>query len=411
MKYWAFVITVLASIGFFNYHNILGGSFGKLVFCLCVVGSLIVAMTRGANLRGVRYPRICLIVVLVTILGSAFMATAFHPQSIGNSISPISVIFLAYLFFFVMMKLDIPRKKIINTYILLCGIATVVYFINLRAMPAMVFGKPLEGEDISRGILRIPVVFIEMFPLLCFYGINQWIATKRKKWLWLIGLSIVMIVLSVVRQIIVLTFVLGLLFFLRKISLKWKILMVATIAAIVVWVLPMIPVYRAMIDLSERQIEINESKENPRIAAWRFYTYENQTNDLSPIFGNGTPSFGKSRWGKIFESVIIENGCFAADVGWAGYFWYFGGISTVALLLMMLSAFMRNGPDDRLYLRYWFAFIIITSAASGPILYYHQIISISVCLYLVFKKEDSSNGTVQLDKPRLSGCKTLYPQF
>ncbi len=411
MKYWAFVITVLASIGFFNYHNILGGSLGKFMFCLSVVVSMVVALTKGTDLRGVKYPRICLIVVLVTILGSTFMATAFHSQSISNSISPISVIFLAYLFFFVMMKLDIPRKKILNTYIILCGIASVVYFINLKAMPAMVFGEPLQGEDLTRGILRIPVVFIEMFPLLCFYGINQWIATKRKKWLWLIGVTLVMIVLSVIRQIIVLTFILGLLLFLRKISLKWKILMVAAIAAFVVWVFPMIPVYRAMVELSEKQIEINESKENPRIAAWRFYTYENQTNDLSPIFGNGTPSFGKSRWGKVFESEIIENGCFAADVGWAGFFWYFGGIATAALLLMMLSAFMKNCPDDRLYLKYWFAFIIITSAASGPILYYYQIISISVCLYLAFKKEDSSNGVVQFGKPQLSGHKTLFPQF
>ena len=173
VKYWVFLFTVLASVDFFNFHNIFGGAVGKLFLYTGIFASLVVGVAYGVNLRHVRYPRVALAIMLVSILGSAIMASVFHNQSITTSFVTTAPIFLSYLFFYVMLKLDIPRDKILNTYIVLFAISVLVYFCNVFTAPNMMFGAPLKSEDVTRGMLRIPVVFIEMVPLLVFYAINR----------------------------------------------------------------------------------------------------------------------------------------------------------------------------------------------------------------------------------------------
>lgn len=413
VKYWVFLFTVLASVDFFNFHDLFGGVIGKAFLYIGIIASTVIAVLYGVDLRRVRYPRVALAVMLTAIMGSTVMASVFHAQSLTTSFITTIPFFLSYLFFFLLLKLDIPSEKIIKTYIILFIASAFVYFCNLLTAPNMMFGAPLSSEDLSRGLLRIPVVFLEMIPLLVFYAINRLLVTKHKRWLWLIAGGVLMVILSVTRQVIALTIVLGLLFYFRNIAMKWKVLMVMCVSAFVYWVLPMIPVYHAMIELSEKQIEKNESKDDPRIAAWRFYTYENQTNDLSPIFGNGVPAKDKSRWANQFYSETDDNRCLAADVSWAGYFWYFGAIATISLLIIFIKALLKHKSKDQLYLNYWLVMVMIMSIMSGLILYHFQIISISVVLYLVFKKGGDEENERRTDSDCMPSYRNvpLFPQF
>ena len=169
------------------------------------------------------------------------------------------------------------------------------------------------------------------------------------------------------------------------------------------FVLPQIPIFKTMAELSETQAERNKyEQEDIRITAWRFYTYEYQTNGLTTIFGNGVPSIGNSIWGNNYEKTVYweygGNGCFTVDVGWAGFFWYFGAIATLGLLILLVKAVRKKKSKDKKYLSYWCVFLILTSAASGPILFYSQIVSIMTVLYLIYGKEQNSNNHPQLQQ-------------
>lgn len=414
VKYWVFLFTVLASVDFFNFHNIFGGTIGKALLYIGIIASLAVALLYGVKLRRVRYPRVALVVMLAAIMCSDVMASVFHAQSLSTSVITTLPFFLSYLFCFILLKLDIPEEKIIKTYIFLFAASTFVYFCNVLTAPNMMFGAPLTGEDLSRGILRIPVVFLEMIPLLVFYAINKLLVTRQKKWIWLIAGGVFMVIMSVTRQVIALTIVLGLLFYFRSIALKWKVLMAMCVAAFVYWVLPAIPIYQTMFELSEKQIGLNSNKQDPRLAAWEYYTIGNQTNDLSPIFGNGVPAMDKSRWANQFYSETDDNGCLAADVGWAGFFWYFGAIATICLLIIFLKALLKHKSKDRLYLNYWLIMVLIMNFMSGLILFHFQIISISVVLYLVFNKKSNDEETERrIGVDGNTSCRNapLFPQF
>ncbi|MDE7376804.1 MAG: hypothetical protein K2N16_08135 [Muribaculaceae bacterium] len=385
------ILVVLSSVGFFNPHAMVSEQLQKLSFFLSILLCFGYGSVNGVSLRGVKFPRTAFVLLLGGIGLSIIMASAFHTQSLKVSLIATMPYLFAYGFFFALMKLDVPRERLIQAYFGLAAVSTVVYFCNVATVPFNMFGEPiinLESED--RGIIRIPVVFIEFFPLLAFYAINRWMIDKKKKWFVIYAWILLMILLSVIRQVIALTLVLSLLFVMQKMSWKIKALTAAGVVAVVIWVLPLIPMYSAMIELSEKQAEENADEENVRIQSWRYYTYEHQTNALSPIFGNGMPSFGNSRWGIQFDSETLESGCFAADVGWAGFFWYFGGIATAALVYMLISAAVKKKRQENRYLTYWLVFVMITSFASGPPLYYWQIVDIVMCLYLVYKKDDDS---------------------
>lgn len=410
------LLVVLSSVGFFNYHAILSEQVQKLAFYLSVLLCFAYSAFNGISLKGVKFPRGAYVVLLAGIGISIIMASAFHSQSLKVSVITTLPYLFAYSFFFALMKLDVPRQSIIKSYFVLAAISTVVYFCNVATLPNNIFGEPiisLSSED--RGIIRIPVVFIEFLPMLAFYCVNRWLIDKKKKWFFIYAWIAVMIVLSVIRQVIALTLVLSLLFVMQKMSWKIKALTAAAVVAAVIWVLPLIPIYSAMIELSEKQSEENEDEENIRIQAWRYYTYENQTNALSPILGNGMPSFGNSRWGIQFDSETYENKCFAADVGWAGFFWYFGAIATAALVYILMSAALKKKRQEDHYLTYWLIFVMITSFASGPPVYYWQIIDIVMCLYLVYKKEDRTDEVLPQSEvaPKLDAPSYLpkYPQL
>lgn len=384
MKYKIFILIQLAAVGFFNYHGIFSEQIAKMMLYLAIFLGMVYSFYNGRNLRDNDYPRYEYLYVLFGIALSSVMATLTHMQGLLTSFLGITSYFIPYLFLYVYLKLDLSTGKVMNIYIVLCIISAVVYFCNVFTMPFNMFGSPILDEDFSRGIIRIPVVFIEIFPLLVFYSINKWLDTKEKKWFILIAFATLMIFLSVIRQIIAITGVLAVIFLFRNISWFKKAIMLACIGAIVMFVLPQIPIYKTMVELSEDQSVTNDNEEDIRIQAWRFYTYENQESPLDVIFGNGVPSIGHSIWGTIFDSESEISGRFTHDVGWAGFFFFFGLLTTIALLLLIIKAIMHPKPPEMKFLNYWLAFILITSVASAPILYWNQIINVLAVIGMVY---------------------------
>lgn len=388
VRYLAFLFITLASVGFFNYHALLTPTAEKLVFYISVLSGGVVAMMYGLNTSRYKYPRLTFAALIAFMIISSLLCGESHMQSAIVTLKASLPMILAFSCFYIFMRLQVTPNKVIITYICLCVVSTIVFFCNMFTMPNNIFGQPVISEDFSRGIVRVYIVFIEIYPLLVFYSINKYLESKEKKWLFIMAWLIVMIFLSVIRQIIAATAILGLWFYFNKVSLTKKLSAILMVVLVVFVVLPQIPIYKTMIELSEDQRDDNEQDENIRIKAWRYYTYENQPSALTVIFGNGVPSLGNSTWGVQFDSDTEVTGCYAADVGWAGFFYYFGATSTLCLLLLLITALLKKKPLKDQYLNYWLIFILLTSMTSGPILYYYQIVNLTVVLYLVF----TSNG-------------------
>lgn len=387
-----YLLVIVSSVSFFNPLQIIPATLGKLVSYALIFISFLVSIIWGRKMIMPKVAKISYYVLILALCSSILVTTVFQDQSLKTSFITTFPFIAGYGFFFILMRFAIPKNKIVFLAQILLIISALVYLVNFITQPHPLFGDIREEIDMSRGIARLWIPFIELFVLMFFYSLDRYKNTlKVKHLLWLLFTS-AMIILSVTRQYIILSFALGTLMLLSVKKIGQKLLISITVIVVALTILPKISFVQEMVSLSVAQIDNHEAgKTDIRLLAWAFYCVEMQSNAVTPIVGNGVPAYGKSAYGNYCEDMADMTKCFAEDVGWAGFFFYFGIIATVALLILLLSALVHHKRQRNKYLNYWLTFIIITSVASGPILYFWQILSLSTILYLVFGQDGEYN--------------------
>lgn len=387
------VVLILAASGFFNPLGTVSPQLSKFIYYGCALYGLLFFPVKTQVFNRL-YPMKPYRMIIFGIIGAVVMATLFQEQSVSVSLMAVLPYLFGYLSFLVFMKsgMDEDAVKRLIAGLLCCSLF--VYVVNFVTFPVMIFGnKDADNIDMSRGVMRIDVQYIDLFILSTFYGINQWLLSKKKKWLIVIGVSGLMIVLSVTRQVIGITAIMGTLFLLKRLPFYKKAIFVVLMAIFVTVFLPKIPIYQALVETTENQIERNDQKEDVRIREARFYSDEYQTNIFTRFLGNGIPSIGNSRWGNKFEMDISYYGYYSSDIGWIGFYWHFGLIAVVGVFIFLLKGAMVKKTADREYLTYYCYSIILLSVMSAPILIYTQIIDIMLVLYLIFRFQNGQKIT------------------
>jgi len=341
------------------------------------------------------FPSIAYALVFSGMLISVFMASVFYEQSLYLSFISVLPYFVGYLFLYILMKLQLREEQVLIIIGVLVGLSVFAYFVNYATFPYQVFdtrGYVTEIKD-NRGVLRIGVPYVQMFVFMVLYAVNRWIVDKNIKWVVLsLGIA-VMIVLSLTRQVIVLAFLLSAWFMMRRLSWIRKAFVVFVAVGFMTVVLPQIPVFTALVEKTQSDVAGNvPGKENPRIRAIRYYADENQANVLTRVFGNGVPSIGKSMWGNKFAYDVYSIGCYASDVGWVGFYWYFGIFSASGVFVLFFKGYVRKKETRDEYLSYFCVAIILLSIASGPILVYTQLPSLMLPLYLIYGTPERRGG-------------------
>lgn len=399
-KYILIVLIYLSAQNFFNPLGMVSPQVGKALFYIFSLVGLYFAFKSKVKLNRIKYPRQTYKLLIIGICISIAMGSLFHEQSFMVSMIATLPYLFAYLFFFILMKLQVDKALIEKTLMILVVCSLGMYLANLAVFPNKIFGVSQEEYDMSRGFARLGVPMIEIVVLFLFYSINKWLVTGRRKWLCWIGITAVLIVMSLTRQIILISFVFGLWFVQKRARMGLKVGVVLLSITLYYMVLPKIPMFKTMMELSKEQAEENKyNKEDIRITAWKFYTTGYQSNTITPYLGNGIPSIGNSVWGNKFEKTVSYvysgNGCFYVDVGWAGFFWLFGGLATYSLLSLLLLSYKKRKDIEQEYINYWLLFIIISSITSAPIIFANQIVGLCLVFYLIYgnKKIYSRNNT------------------
>lgn len=383
---------------FFNPFGIISEQIGKAAFYASSFLGLVLVMLNGKKIKQAK-PLKYYWWIVCSIVISMFSVWLNYNQPLLVSIMTTLPYFFAYLYFFILEKFTIEKEFFIKTIKVLTVCSLVMYVINLVTFPSVVFGVGKEEYDMSRGFVRLGVPMIEIVVMWLFYSVNQWILSGKKKWLLWIGTTGFLVVMSLTRQVIIMSFALSFLMIMQRAKMWKKVVVVGSVAFFTAFILPEIPIYKSMMELSEEQAYSNKYKEEDiRITAWRFYTLENQANLSTSIVGNGIPSIGNSKYGDAFERKIYPiyggNACFYVDVGWAGFYWLFGIFGVIGLLNMIVRSIRKSFNERKLYLAYWFLFILVTSVASAPIIFHAQVVSLCIAFYLIYGKDYEENNRI-----------------
>ena len=384
-KIFLLLIVILSAAGFYNPMGMVPPLVSKVVFYLSMLAILFLGHKVHVHTQLKDFPVKSYNMIFAGMIGSLIMAWIFQNQSFMVSAVAMLPYFLSYLSLAAICKCNISESFCYKLLFSLIVISIITYFVNLVTFPAMFFGGG-DGENVdnSRGMLRLGVRYIELIILGLYFSIYNWLKFKKKKWLVAIAVCTVMIVLSLTRQVIALSAVLGCLYAFKHMPWIKKLIFTGMIGFVVVYVVPEIPIYKAMVEVSEQQKEMNETRDDPRIRCFNFYTDTYQTNEVTRIFGNGVPSIGNSQWGNQFEIKSRQEGAYPSDLGWIGFYWYFGLIASLGVLSMFVRAAWKCRNTEKDYLTYYLISIILLSVLSGPVLYSTQIINTMLVVYLCY---------------------------
>lgn len=387
------ILIYLSAQNFFNPFGIIPEKTGKFLFYFFSIVGLYLASR--SNTQGIKFPKNSYRWIIIGILISIFSIWINYGQPLSISIMTTLPYIFAYSFFFILIKLlpDIDYLFKFQKILVICSI--IIFISNLLFFPYTILGGVREDVDMSRGFPRLGVSMIEIVVFYMLYSINQYHSSNDKKWLVWTCITGVLVILSLTRQIILLAFAFSIMMIIHKAKMWKKIVVICSLFAIYQFVLPQIPIFQAMTELSELQRDMNDyQKEDIRITAWRFYTDEYQKNEITRIIGNGLPSIGNSKNGNQFDNITNArfggNGCYFVDVGWAGFYWLFGIFATLGLLILLIKALFLAIRFKKDYYAYWILFIIISSVASAPIIFHSQVVSLCIILYMIFKYNEKN---------------------
>lgn len=403
-KLYLIILIYLAAQNFFNPLGAIPEVASKFMFYLLSLIGLWFAFI--SKKRVVNYPRKSYIMIMCGIVISVFSVWLNYDQPLSVSITTTLPYMFGYSFLYLLLKYSPDIDFLLKFIKVLVICSSIIFLANLLAFPNTVFGEGKEEFDMSRGFARLGVSMIELVVFYMFYSINQYQTSKKKKWICWSILTGVLVVFSLTRQVILLGFAFSILMILQKAKLWKKILVICVLFGVYQFVLPQIPIYKTMTELSEYQMEKNKYKEEDiRITAWRFYTDEYQKNEITRIIGNGLPSIGNSKIGNQYDNITNArfggNGCYYVDVGWAGFYWLFGTFATLGLLIILIKALIMARRMKKDYYVYWILFILISSVASAPIIFHSQVVGLCIILYIIFANNDSEYEINSINNPQL----------
>lgn len=76
---------------------------------------------------------------------------------------------------------------------------------------------------------------------------------------------------------------------------------------------------------------------------------------------------------------------YVVDVGWVGFYFYFGLFALIGLVMLFAKSICMKRPSRYQYLNYLLLLFFLTDFAGGTILFMDEITALMLFFYLSFK--------------------------
>ncbi len=328
--------------------------------------------------------------ITISTVASILMAYLFWNQSIAlgyRSTAPL----LAIVYYFYLLRTR-PSKKNIELLIwVFTGIYILLWLYGMSKVPQIVFGDSENELSDSRGLFRLSLPGKGFIVLAFFLCLSKFSVTKEKKFIALsIGLFII-IIMHVIRQVIILSFLIGLYFLLRKNKRLWIYL---GIAAVFMFYFNNVQVsddsvIGKLLALSQNQLEEqSQGDENVRILEYKFFFSDFSKNLITDIFGNGYPH-DDSTYGKYNQNIAqARHKFFLSDVGYAQVFVVNGLLGLLLYFLIFTKVIKLKTSDSVVYAKLFIIYQFFANVTAAW--YMHDIICICICIYILSAEKIST---------------------
>lgn len=374
------VLLILSSLQCFHPTFLsINSQICKFVTYICAIVLIIVACKTNKSV-GKFYFYSTLGLFLCQLL-SAFNAFIYYHQSLNVSLlANMQGMLYILLVPIIKSKLSVSdMEKLIMSF----AFCFITCSLLNRLSPVPLFGSVDDSMDRGAARFRVIGVYWAMFAL--FAKANSYALCSGKKNLYWVLLSLFAIIMTLTRQNIAVSVIMGGLLFFVKAKMTKKITLIISIVCLFYIVLPHVKVYNSLIEKTIEDREAQSQYDNIRIVAAEYFFVDCPRNMSQLLFGHGTPSFGNSSYGRQYEHFQSVTGIYREDVGYCGFFHDNGLVATIILICLFVGALLYKVPDEFIYLKYYSGAFLILNVASAPSLANYNIIPFMLCLAMIYR--------------------------
>jgi hypothetical protein len=331
-----------------------------------------------------------MLMLISAILISAFSSRLLWSQNILDSFIAI-LPSLSYSLFFLLIIFKMPVQDI-EKIIIFSGVLYILLYLFTYIsyhIPTFSYGRADFGAD--RGFRRILLNGLGYLLVFSFYSLNQYFNKHKLWWLIIYFITLILIIMTLTRMIIVSSFILSTLYVLRKSNFFYKIIALTFIVCFV-YLISKTNVSQTLFEQTKSHTE--NLKDYIRVRSADFYLHDFSPNIIAKVFGNGQPGGGSNY---AFYLLYIERsyGFYLSDLGYVGLYVKFGLLAVLAYLILIYRTIKISVPDEYLYCKYSLYMLFIISTM-GDALYTSPSIPVNLLLIYVLVTRDLSQKNINV---------------
>lgn len=372
-------------VGLTNYSQIFNGvaylvSFLLFIYCF--------------NTYSLKNHRI-LTLILLNVFISMIMSIMFWNTSIIEILKGYRIYYLVLIFFF-LYKIRANRIKVEHALFVLGIIYFLCWLYQIFKVPELVFGMDRDdnlGSTEERGFYRFFIPTKEHLPFLVLYMYELYRRYKRKIYICLCILFLIVVILHVTRQTIFFSFMslcLLIIYFNRK---KWIHLALAFFFIIItsLVIVENIPIVNILLERTEEQT--SNIEDDIRLGCIKFYVEKSSENPVTLILGNGLSSGGEL---ERFTDRAVDRGYYKSDIGFFGMLFDFGFLGVFVYLVLFVKILKCKAEDRYIYMKFYMIYVYCSYLLSHTLT---TNIFFNMCvIYILFSSDRDYIRNIKLNR-------------
>ena len=359
-----------------------------LLGALVIIGLLIINVIYNERISFKLNFKYEIIILLVAVFISMFMAKIFHGQSIPTTLLVQRYMYYL-LFYFLLAYLRLDQYELMRIIIYFAIAYFFIYLIQYAIYPSRIF----RGRaSLDRGTIRI---FLDGYVYLIsalFIGLFQFYNFNKIKYIIVSGMAVIILVLQGTRQSMAAAGLLIIIsvIFSKQAKSKFLYMFLLLLGGISIFIIFQ-DIFMNLLEVTQH--EQNQSTDNVRVRAATFFLTVFMPDKLTYFLGNGASS-SNEEYGQLMEMYADVYGFYRSDIGLIGTYVTFGPLFIIGELAIYFKVFRKRLPESISFVKYVFVFQFFKIlTGSDPFGGMSGIVSYMILLYLIDISLAEENNT------------------
>lgn len=390
IKKFIVILIILCSLLFYDFKFL--GKYSKLIelagIGIMIVVSIIYSIYDDSH-RFKHHFSSLVIMILIALPISMYMANLFHNQSIGVSLYSQRSIYY-YFLYFLLHQLKIKPKDFEKIFIVLAIVYVIFYLLQYTIYPRVIFNTTIFKD---RGTLRISINGLSFMLIGYFLSLQYVLRRNQPKYIILMVASYIIVILVGSRLLLFSVAAVTMLNLVIEKRIQSRLaIYLLVLSGLIFLFLAFQNVFQEMLSVTKETR--SQGMDYIRVRAARYFLSRFFPNKLTYLFGNGASS-ANSEYSSYIDFLSKKYGYYLSDIGIIGNYVNFGILFVIGVLGILYKTIKSKIQPGYHYIKYFFILNALCIIVAGGFAQSDFIVLVTISLYMI----DVSKSMADAQKP------------